>query len=75
VAWSPDSQYIASGGADATVQIWNSVTGDTLYTFRGHTATALSVIPDVRTVAWSPDGQYIASGGSDNTVVQVWKAG
>ncbi len=75
LAWSPDSRYIASGGSNGVVQIWDPVTGDTIYKYNGHAASAWNVAPKVHTVAWSPDGQYIASGGSDNTVVQVWWAG
>src|SRR5947208_6863576 len=27
VAWSPDGQFIVSGGQDKTVQVWNAVSG------------------------------------------------
>jgi len=40
--------------------------GTTLYTYRGHSGTVLSV-------AWSPDSKRIASGGQDGTV-QVYDA-
>ena len=62
-AWSPQSQYIASGGADQTVQVWNAVDGMLQSTYQ-HQAI-------VTAIAWSPDGNYIASGG-DNDIVYVW---
>ena len=66
VAWSPDSQHIASTSFDNTVQVWNALNGDVPFTYSGHTDSALAV-------AWSPDGKRIASGSADKTV-QVWDA-
>src|SRR5206468_1110806 len=66
LAWSPDGKYIASGGADGSVQVWNATTAHTYVTYRGHTAA-------VNALVWSPDGKYIASGGADSSV-QVWDA-
>jgi WD40 repeat protein len=66
VAWSPDGKWIASGGNDSTVQVWDASTGHRLFTLTGHTAP-------VRGVAWSPDGTRIASASQDGTV-RVWDA-
>ena len=49
-----------------TVQIWDAITGATLLTYYGHSASVNSVV-------WSPDGKCIASGSDDGTV-QVWDA-
>src|SRR5579875_1897115 len=63
------SNLITSGGADATVQIWDANTGKHLLTFTGHTAginalAAFSFGPDQSTVA--------VVSASDDKTVQVW---
>jgi eukaryotic-like serine/threonine-protein kinase len=54
LAWSPDGAILASGGNDKTVQVWNAITGSTIFTYRGHSGV-------IRAVAWSVDGKWIAS--------------
>jgi WD40 repeat protein len=66
VAFSPDSQRLASAGWDNTVRVWDLKTGRTLLTFKEHTLR-------VTGVAFSPDGQRLASGSHDQTV-KVWDA-
>jgi WD40 repeat protein len=66
VAWSPNSQWIASASADKTVQVWDASSGSRLLTYTDHSDS-------VESVAWSPDGKRIASASNDKTV-QVWDA-
>jgi WD40 repeat protein len=69
VAWSPDGRYIASGGDDKTVQVWEAASSVHLFTYQGHDEG----IQDVQSVAWAPDGRLIVSSPLVGKV-QVWKA-
>ncbi|KAL4937755.1 hypothetical protein BDV06DRAFT_215643 [Aspergillus oleicola] len=64
VAFSPDSQLLASGSFDDTVRLWNPATGALYLTLEGH-------LDIVSSVAFSPDGRLLASGSEDNTV-RLW---
>jgi WD40 repeat protein len=64
LAFSPDSQTLATAGEEYTVKIWNVETGQELATLRGHGG-------DIYAVAFSPDGRWIASAGEDSAV-KVW---
>ena len=73
LAWSPDSQRIASGGASSTVHVRDAADRGHFYIYRGHANSDTASNPTIYAVAWSPDGKRIASGSSDKTV-QVWDA-
>jgi serine/threonine protein kinase len=77
-AWSPNGQFIASGGDDGTAQIWNPTTGKQIFTYNGYAGTGQYI--EVVTLAWSPDGKRIVSSatvsgpGPNLPDVRVWDA-
>jgi WD40 repeat protein len=64
VAFSPLGTTLATGGFDATVKLWDVLTGRELATFLGHTG-------QVHALEFTRDGQTLASGGWDSQV-QLW---
>ncbi|KAK7219770.1 hypothetical protein V2G26_007773 [Clonostachys chloroleuca] len=64
VAFSADSQRLASGSDDKTVKIWDAATGACLQTLEGHSNSVSSVV-------FSADGKRLASGSYDNTI-KIW---
>jgi WD40 repeat protein/serine/threonine protein kinase len=64
LAFSPDSQRLATGAEDGTVKVWEAATGRELLTLRGQTGFVSAVV-------FSPDGQWLAS-GSRTGIGKVW---
>ncbi|MFM8274400.1 MAG: hypothetical protein ACKODX_19010 [Gemmata sp.] len=54
VAFSPDGRFVAAGGADAVVRVWDVQTKSEVRGLRGHTDWVTSV-------AFGPDGRFLAS--------------
>jgi WD40 repeat protein len=72
LAWSPDGKFIASAGADQTVQISRGVDGTPAPPFYTDHRRQ-NHINRVFAVSWSPDKTSIASGDEDGNVY-VWNA-
>ncbi|MEM7131250.1 MAG: WD40 repeat domain-containing protein [Chloroflexota bacterium] len=64
IAFSPDSERLASSGDDWTIRIWESASGRHLQTLTGHTT-------GVHSVAFSSDGATLVSGDSGG-IVRLW---
>jgi WD40 repeat protein len=64
---SPDGSRITLPLPDTTVVIYDSATGDEIFTFTGHTRGAIS------SANWSPDGTRIIS-STDQGEAMIWDA-
>jgi len=63
----PKARYIATAGGtiDSSIKIWNTINGELLRTFQGHTS-------EIRTLALSDDGKTLLSGSNDKTL-KLWE--
>jgi WD40 repeat protein/uncharacterized caspase-like protein len=63
-AFAPDGSWLASGGSDNAILIWQTESGRQLRALHGHTGY-------IRSLVVSSDGQSLASGSNDRTI-KVW---
>jgi len=61
MAYSPDGQYIATGGDDGKVKVWNTISGFCFVTFTQHSG-------GITGVEFSQNGQVILSSSLDGSV-------
>jgi WD40 repeat protein/DNA-binding SARP family transcriptional activator len=64
IAFSPDGKLAITGGEDQKAKVWDTTTGQVLYTLSGHTQGIIGV-------AFSPDGAHVATASSDGTA-RLW---
>jgi WD40 repeat protein/tRNA A-37 threonylcarbamoyl transferase component Bud32 len=64
LAFSPNSQLLASAGADQIIRLWSVDSGELVSTHIGHT-------DEIAGLAFFPDGQRFATAGRDGTV-RLW---
>ena len=65
VAFSPNGEYLATGGVNGEICLWQVADGQQLTICQGHTDWVWSV-------AFSPDGSLLASGSDDETI-RLWR--
>lgn len=66
LTWAPDSRFLASGGVDGTVRLWQVGSGRLFRTLR--------LQGPVSGVAWSPDGRTLACGLRPSGAVLLFEA-
>ena len=66
IAFSPDSQILASASSDHSIQLLDTTTGDIRHSLKGHTAR-------VESLSFSSNGQTLVSGSFDGTL-RLWNA-
>ncbi|XP_047110232.1 fizzy-related protein homolog [Schistocerca piceifrons] len=65
--WSPDNQYLASGGNDNRLHVWNLHSLSPCQTYTEHKAA-------VKAIAWSPHhhGLLASGGGTADRCIRFW---
>lgn len=65
--WSPDKQYLASGGNDNKLILWSTHSNSPVHVFNDHLAA-------VKAIAWSPHqhGLLASGGGTADRRIRFW---
>ncbi|XP_070497329.1 fizzy-related protein homolog [Chironomus tepperi] len=65
--WSPDNQYLASGGNDNRLYVWNQHAVTPVQSYTEHMAA-------VKAIAWSPHhhGLLVSGGGTADRCIRFW---
>ncbi|PSN47858.1 Fizzy-related protein [Blattella germanica] len=74
--WSPDNQYLASGGNDNRLYVWNLHSLSPVQTYTEHLAAVKDclLIINVAAIAWSPHhhGLLASGGGTADRCIRFW---
>jgi WD40 repeat protein len=64
-AFSADGRFLAAGGTDSIIRMWETTTGKAISQLKGHDG-------NVYNVQFSPDGRFLVSGGFDFSI-RLWE--
>jgi WD40 repeat protein len=71
VAFSPNGEYVATGGDDRQIFLWETATGNLRYQFpAGHRGTVTSL-----QLAWNPDLKAVLVSAARDNTLRIWKLG
>jgi WD40 repeat protein len=71
--FSPDSKFLASGGRDCQLRIWDIKSSEIMHVLEGADRTASSSHgTGIYCAAFTPNGELIATGGADNAL-RFWE--
>lgn len=65
--WSPNKEYLASGGNDNQLLVWSLRKNEPVQTYSDHNAA-------VKALAWSPHhhGVLVSGGGTADRTLRFW---
>ncbi len=69
IAFSPDGKWLASGGDEGHINLWDVTSGKTIRTFRH--AMRENCWNELSSLSFSPDSKLLASAGGDGNV-RLW---
>ena len=64
ITFSPDGQWLVSGGGDDIIRFWNTTSGENQYSLTSHESSVTSV-------AFSPNNRWLASGDGQGGI-KLW---
>jgi len=71
VVYSPDGKYMVTADADASLNLWDALSGTFIRSLIGHTQVPELAMPAVTMANFSSDSKYLVTSGVDGTA-RIW---